>query len=282
MQFLPDLRLANFSATYFVQLFSGAFWLSVLGGMVGAVLVVWLTKTPRLEPFAVNFRIDFWEILIGMKLITEKEFAEYNGASTGINRLDPARKIICEGIEAVFMGSGYRNGCHLLVYWPQFHEYSHNFSFRKRLEMIPPNETLRPYYPFLFIDQTRNGYEIGISLATEWWDLHKDDPQVAAFVVGVSRGNFVTDLVLAFVPPALIGLYCSMNSWRWGRIFARVDRHVKKLGWTPEPRKNDERASYSRNFFTVTLAPLQTGVYRDLFAPFVLLQQPTDDGGKSS
>lgn len=258
MQLLPDLRPAVLSATYFIQLFSGTFWISVLGGVVGAFLIAfltWLLKGREPDPFKVNFHIDLWKVLIGMKLVTEEEFAAYNGASTGINRLDPARRMIYEGIDLVCLGS-YRGGHKVKIYWTQFHEFSSGFAFEKRLEVVPREGLLSSYPARLFMKyRWGRDYEIGLYLATEWWDKHKDDPEVASFVTEVRREMFTTELVLGKVPGGMIHLYVYLDTLNWHRRFKRAERSLKELGWN-KVLDDGPRTTFSRGFIRVTLDAL--------------------------
>jgi hypothetical protein len=248
MQFFLDSCPGLLSATYLASSIPQAWWLGLIGGVLGGYLVFWLARS-RFEPFEVCFYINFFKVLTGIGLISLEEGREYNGASKGINLLEPMRKIKAEGARAVVIGL-YDRERKAVVHWPQTDAYSLGFKFKKNLDMVPRHPEFEAFPPDVFIRPTPMGYAVGITVPTYWWEAHKDGDDIKKFVTAVESEMWTTDLILVVVPSAVFAPYYGGKSvFFWDKQLERADRIAEASGLKKE---TGQHSRYSNEFFTVT------------------------------
>lgn len=233
---------------YLASSISQAWWLALLGGIVGGYLVFRLTRR-RFEPFAVKFYVNLFKVLPGLGMISVDEFREYNGASVGLYELEPMRQIVYRGIKAVVIGlcDGGRKS---VVHWTQTNDYSVGFNFTKDLEMLPRDSEFRVFRPEIIVRQQADGYVVGISVVDSWWQAHKHDEEIKKFVIGVIEEVGVVILILAALPFAMFRpFYGAKSVFFWDKQMRRVARIAQTVGlkeW------DGPGYSYSNDFVTVS------------------------------
>lgn len=155
------------------------------------------------------------------------------------------------GIWAVVLKSG--QGSELLVHWLNRNAYSTKLDYVQELDFVKlpyvtPNILFDSWSPAFFFTQgvipklyeTKNredraacvGYEIGISVANDWWDENKDKLQSAQFK-GIEQ-NGMTKITFALLPSVAFSLIdCKrLKEKEMTEIRDYAGKVVSAAGWT--------------------------------------------------